>query len=302
MQDFLDRYDFMLSEAAVVERLKRRDDIALDDHIVHAHLIYDSPGRTALSKIYNDYIRIAQQADTPLLLFTPTWRTNQDRVERSGISSTINRDAVDFLYSLKQQENDTATLKIGGTIGCRNDCYRPEEALSATEASRFHSWQIRQLVTGGVDFLIAVTIPSVEEALGIANAMAVTDKPYIISFVIGRDGKVLDGNSLVNAFDTIDTLAITPPLGYFVNCSYPAFLNPVTQPVAVFQRLLGMQANASSLDHSELDDSMELKSEPVEAWGELMLQLNHDYGVKVLGGCCGTGSEHLEYLINRNIV
>ena len=56
MQDFLDRYDFILSEAAIVERLRRRDDIALDDHIVHAHMIYDEPGRKALSKIYNDYI------------------------------------------------------------------------------------------------------------------------------------------------------------------------------------------------------------------------------------------------------
>ncbi len=299
MQDFLDRYDFILSEAAIVERLRRRDDIALDDHIVHAHMIYDEPGRKALSKIYNDYIQIAQQADTPLLLLTPTWRTNRDRVEQSGISTTINQDAVDFLHSLKQQANDTDTIKIGGTIGCRNDCYRPDEGLSATEATRFHTWQIEQLATNALDFLIAVTIPSVEEALGIANAMVATGKPYIISFVIGRDGTVLDGTSLAEAFDTLDSQPTTPPLGYFVNCSYPAFLNPGMQPASVFKRLLGMQGNASSLDHAELDGSADLKSERVEAWGDLMLQLNHDYGVKVLGGCCGTGNEHLEYLVNN---
>ncbi|WP_211829266.1 homocysteine S-methyltransferase family protein [Kistimonas asteriae] len=298
MQDFLDRYDFMLSEAAIVERLRRRGDIALDN-IVHAHLIYDAQGAKVLSQIYNDYIRIAQQADTPLLLCTPTWRTNKDRVQQSGISTAINRDAARFLHTLKQRANDTGTLKIGGTIGCRNDCYRPEEGLSATEATRFHTWQIEQLATGEVDFLIAVTLPSVEEALGIANAMAMTGKPYIISFVIGRDGKLLDGHSLADAFDIIDSQATTPPLGYFVNCSYPAFLNPSAQPAAVFKRLLGMQANASSLDHTALDGSPELKSEPVEAWGDLMLQLNRDYGVKVLGGCCGTGNEHLEYLVNH---
>jgi len=299
MQAFFDHYDFMLAEAAIVERLRRRDDIALDDHIVHAHLMYDAPGRQALSQIYTDYIRIARQADTPLLLFTPTWRTNQDRVQQSGIHSTVNRDAANFLHTLIRQANDIGTVKIGGTIGCRNDCYRPDEGLSATEAIRFHTWQIEQLAAGEVDFLIAVTIPGVEEALGIANAMAATGKPYIISFVIGQDGKVLDGSSLADAFDLIDAKATTPPLGYFVNCSYPAFLNPSVQPAAVFKRLLGMQANASALDHTALDGSSELKSEPVEAWGDLMLQLNRDYGVKVLGGCCGTGNEHLEYLVNH---
>lgn len=30
-------------------------------------------------------------------------------------------------------------------IGCKNDCYRPEEALSASLARQFHAWQVEQL-------------------------------------------------------------------------------------------------------------------------------------------------------------
>jgi S-methylmethionine-dependent homocysteine/selenocysteine methylase len=50
--------------------------------------------------------------------------------------------------------------------------------------------------SGDVDFLLGATLPAVSEATGIAIAMAETNIPYIISFVINREGKILDGNSL----------------------------------------------------------------------------------------------------------
>ncbi|MCP4628141.1 MAG: hypothetical protein GY850_32190, partial [bacterium] len=49
--------------------------------------------------------------------------------------------------------------------------YKPNEGLSVTESEKFHSWQIDELAQAGVDFLIAETLPSVEEAKGIARAM-----------------------------------------------------------------------------------------------------------------------------------
>jgi S-methylmethionine-dependent homocysteine/selenocysteine methylase len=94
---------------------------------------------------------------------------------------------------------------------------------------------------------------------------------------------------------------VNHPLGYFINCSYPSFLNPKTLSEKVFERLIGIQANASSLSHAELDGSTELKSESVSEWGSLMVQLNRDFGLKVLGGCCGTNGKHLRYL-TENIV
>ncbi len=38
---------------------------------------------------------------------------------------------------------------------------------------------------------------------GIAQAMAESDLPYIISFVIGKDGRILDGTSLENAISIL---------------------------------------------------------------------------------------------------
>jgi len=64
--------------------------------------------------------------------------------------------------------------------------------------------------------------------------------------------------------------------------------------------LLGYQANSSALSHSELDGSAELQAEEISEWAEEMLKLNREYGVKILGGCCGTDDKYLYSLIEAN--
>jgi homocysteine S-methyltransferase len=63
--------------------------------------------------------------------------------------------------------------------------------------------------------------------------------------------------------------------------------------------LVGFQANASSMDHADLDGASRLQADDLATWGESMLTLNRQYGVRILGGCCGTGVEHLEYLVDH---
>jgi len=284
-------------EASIVESLRRSEDINLHPILVNAPLIYDETGRRALNKLYQDYIDIALEAKKPFLMCTPTWRTNHSRVIETKIKPGINIDAVNFLKALRDsQAVGRENIKIGGMIGCKNDCYRPEEGLSAQEAEQFHAWQLDQLKQGGADFLIAETLPSVEEAIGIARAMESTGIPYFISFVISRDGHVLDGTDLNSAMKIIDAATKRRPLGYMVNCAYPSFLCAATQPPELFKRLVGYMANASSLDQCDLDGSEELHQESTSEWGEVMLELNRTHGVKILGGCCGTGKEHLRYI------
>ncbi|MCP4130846.1 MAG: homocysteine S-methyltransferase family protein [bacterium] len=297
MQRIIDENKLILAEGAVVERLRRSNDIELHPELVNAPLIYDDIGRSALSEIYHSYIDIAQEANIPFFMVTPTWRANRFRISESGIDNTINIDAVKFMKEVRDsREHFAMSIKIGGLIGCRNDCYRAEEGLSAVEAEEFHSWQIDQLAQGGVDFLIAQTLPNVNEALGIARAMEKTGTPYFISFVISGDGFVLDGTSLYDAVNIVDEGISNPPIGYMVNCAYPTFLCAENQPKELFNRFIGYQGNASSLDHGELEGSETLKADSVPDWGSAMLDLNRSFGVKILGGCCGTGVDHLRFI------
>lgn len=296
MKHLLETHEFILAEAAVVERLRRNEKIQLDERLVNAPLVFSDEGRAALRSLYQEYIDIAVASDRPILLSTPTWRANQERVSASNYPQDINVEAAKFMKALVAKQTRAVSAKVGGLIGCKNDCYLPEEGLSLNEARNFHQWQINELASAEVDFLMAVTLPCVEEAAGIAQAMEASGLPYIISFVIGADGKVLDGTELHAAIAYVDANTTTKPLGYFINCSYPSFLNLETLTKVPPGRLIGLQANASSLSHAQLEGSKELKSESVAEWGNLMVQLNRDFGVKVLGGCCGTDGKHLEYL------
>lgn len=300
MKRLLEENDLVLMEAAIVERLRRDPGVDLHPQLVHAPLIYQAGGRQALAALYREYMDVAAEAGRPLLICTPTWRADRARVDAAGVSPAVNRDAVAFLQTLRgSRPEGGAEIRIGGLIGCCHDCYRPEEALSALEAEGFHAWQIGQLARAGCDFLLAETLPSVAEAVGIARAMEKTALPYLISFVIGRDGRILDGTDLPSAVTIVDSAIRRPPLGFMVNCAYPTFLCADDQPAALFKRLIGYQANASSLDHCELDGAETLHAEALSEWGDEMLRLNRSRGVKILGGCCGTGSEHLRYLVSH---
>jgi homocysteine S-methyltransferase len=221
-------------------------------------------------------------------------------VIESGINPAINSEGARFMVELRLAQGTAgASIKIGGVVGCKNDCYRPEEALSARESEEFHSWQINQLSSAGVDFLLAATLPNVDEAVGIARAMSATPKPYLISFVIDRRGRVLDGTPLQDAMNRLDDCVLRQPVGFMVGCSHPSFLNASRQPAALFERLVGCQANASSRDHSELDGQDHIQVDDVSEWGTEILALNERYGVRILGGCCGTSVDHLKTLVAR---
>lgn len=301
METFINNHPFILAEAAVAESLRRNPRLQLHPLLAHAPLLYQEEGQKAMEALYQEFIDIARQADVPIILSSPSWRANSERIQKTKVNQDINGDSIKLLQKLREKQGTyTTQIKIGGLLGCKNDCYLPEEALSEKEAEVFHAWQIDQLLAAKPDFLQAVTLPSVKEARGIAKALSKTHHPYFLSFVIDRHGLILDGSTLWGAIQQIDDLVEYPPVGYMVNCAYPTFICAEQQPESLFERLMGYQANGSSLDHCDLEGAGELHSDDISDWGEKMLDLNRKYGVKVLGGCCGTSPEHLKYLFLAN--
>lgn len=300
IKDLLAQNDLVLAEGAVIEALRRSHGVELHPRLENALLIYDRAGQRALSHIYNEYITVAHNARVPIVICAPTWRANKERLAETTESRNVNKDAVAFMKQVRSdwkpwQEN----ILIGAVTGCKNDAYKPCEGLSSEEAYNFHSWQIHKLADAGVDFLIAETLPSTREAKGIARAMSKTGIPYFVGFVIDPSGKILDGNSLAHAFAEIDTRCDLPPTGFVICCSHPSFVHADRQPESVLSRLVGYLANASSLSQTELNGSTSLQTDDIVDWGNRMIELNRKYGVKILGGCCGTGARYLQYIADN---
>jgi len=301
LENCIKQNSIVLSEGAILERLRRLSKLMLHPRMAHSLFIYEKDGREELEGLYNSYINVACESGFPIILYTPTWRANKERILEAGIQSDVNADAVEFMNNLKiAHESFRDKILIGALMGCKNDCYKPGEGLNAVEAQDFHSWQIERLLLGGAEFITAQTLPSLHEALGISAALSGAYIPYCISFVINSDGYILDGNSLEKAVALIDDTVLHPPLGYMINCSYPAFLKIESLAHGTLSRIIGYLANASSLSHDELDCSKAVHKNNVRDWGDRMIGLNKNYGVKILGGCCGTDEGHLRY-IAKNI-
>lgn len=67
----------------------------------------------------------------------------------------------------------------------------------------------------------------------------------------------------------------------------------------VRKRFLGLEANGSDMSPEELANSPVVYSSPADKWAEEMMRLYRDYGLKLLGGCCGTDHEHMDQLAMR---
>ena len=101
IQKILNDHNFILTEAAVIESLRRSGDVNLHPHLENALLIYEEAGNRALSKLYQDFINVARKEGVPITICTPTWRANQERISTAHITDDVNGDAVKFLKNLR---------------------------------------------------------------------------------------------------------------------------------------------------------------------------------------------------------
>ncbi|NJD04107.1 MAG: homocysteine S-methyltransferase family protein [Ruminiclostridium sp.] len=292
----------ILMEGAVGERLKREYNITFDEKVALAGLVYKDYAKQAMQNIFREYVSIAEKYQLPFIVTTPTRRANKGNVAQSGFNEKIIEDNVCFMQQIKS----TAKTKmyVGGLMGCKGDAYKATEVLSINNAKEFHLWQARLFKDAGVDFLYAGIMPALSEAIGMAMAMESTGLPYIISFMIRKDGKLIDGTTINDAILNIDNATSRKPIVYMTNCVHPVVLkeavaHPFNITKLVKERFQGIQANSSPLSPEELDKSNELKSSDSVSLACDMMELYNHLTPKILGGCCGTDSTHIEEIAKR---
>jgi homocysteine S-methyltransferase len=303
---FFNQTDCILGEGALIERLRRNSPFELDPFIVNSGYIYEEPKRKAIEAIYRQYLDVGARHDLPLVLSTPTWRASRQRIADAGFAEKdVNGDNFRFLDDLRRSYGDySRKVFICGLLSCKGDAYDRRQALETDEAYAFHAWQAGKLAEAGVDFLMASTLPALEEAIGLANAMADTGKPYVVSFVARPEGTLLDNTPLKDAVAAIDSACAPKPFAFMVNCTHAsnfrsALLHEVNASPLVRKRMAGLLANTSALTPEELDNADSLVEEAPEDFGRDMAALHADLGTKILGGCCGTDERHIGELAAR---
>ena len=297
---------FILGQGSMYERLRRSENIELDPQIFHAGLVYGDENRQVLADTLREYLDIGQSYGLPMITTTPTWRANAERIARSGYADArVNKDCAQFMLDLRDSYGDKAhPILIGGTTGPKGDGYIPQQAPPRDIAIEFHRPQITALAESKIDFLIAKTLPALDEALGIAQCMADTDMPFVLSLVVRPDGTLLDGTPIEVMVDRVDNETTRPPTTYFVNCVHASVFAAAMESVArrnpgSVARISGLDANTSAKSPEELDGLTEIDTEAPRDFGKNLWALNANPGTVYLGGCCGSSTEHIEALARR---
>ena len=262
-------------------------------------LLDDPTGRLLLAEYFRDHLRVAQRAQTGIVLETPTWRANGDWGARLGYDAAsldrVNRDSVSFVRELGD-EFDSVEVVVSGCIGPRGDGYRPDELVTPTEAASYHRAQIDSFVAAGADRVSLLTATHTGEAIGVITAAGDAGVPAVVAFTVETDGRLPSGQPLDDAIAEVDSATGRAALHFGINCAHPDHFAPALDgdPDAI-GRIELLRANASRASHAELDEAEVLDDgDPVEL-GQQYAELLRQYPrLSVLGGCCGTDVRHVE--------
>lgn len=268
-------------------------------HFASFVLLDSAEGRAELVKYYEQYLQIARNRGVGFVLDTATWRANPDWGKLVGFDAArlkaVNIAAVDLVAALRGTWETPATpIVLNGVIGPRGDGYKAGR-MDAVEAEDYHAVQADVFAGTQADMISAITMNTVNEAIGIARAAKNAGMPCVISFTVETDGRLVDGTTLRAAIEAAEEATDSSPVYYMVNCAHPShFDQALDRGEAWVNRIHGVRANASAKSHAELDESETLDEGDLFDLSRRYAALTRAFPeMRILGGCCGTDHRHL---------
>lgn len=265
--------------------------------------LLDHPKAMAdMRTMYRSYLDVVATHGLAALMGGLDYRASPDWGALLGYSAArleeANLASIAFLRELAAEyADDIETILIQGFVGPRGDAYARDVVMNRTEAEDYHSVQLATLKRAGVDLAWAFTFNDEEEAIGVARAAQSTGVALAVSFTLTGDARVHSGSTLAEAIEAVDEATDAYPEFYGINCSHPLEFGPALTTGTWTDRLRSMRPNASSMEkialcrlgHLEEGDPVELASMMGDLAGRYPL-------IDIWGGCCGTGSTHLNLI------
>lgn len=264
------------------------------------HLLNDTKATRAIREYYRAFADIAVKLGTGFIFDSLTYRASRDWGRLLGYSDQALVEMNNKCLALYRDIAAEATLSpdktvISGCIGPKGDAYKTNEGLTADGAETYHSEQIETFKNAGADIVTALTLNATDEAIGIARAAANAALPSVISFTLEKDRKLRSGETLQQAIETVDDATGNAPAYYMINCSHPVDFGPALTGGDWTERIRGLRANASTLDHGTLCQLGHLEEgNPDELAGQYRDLKTAFPRMNVFGGCCGTDFVHVE--------
>jgi 5-methyltetrahydrofolate--homocysteine methyltransferase len=244
------------------------------------------------------------------VLETDTFRSNrltlreyalQDRVREINVAAAqLARSVADRFAA-----EDGRPRFVAGSIGPSG--YLPSAsdatlgAVTFAELVPVFAEQAAALVEGGVDVLLIETSQDILEVkaaiFGCRQAIEAADRPVALQVQVTLDtsGRMLLGTDIGAAMVTLESLR-ADVIG--LNCSTgPEHMRQAVRFLGENSRLPVSCIPNAGIPHNEGGCAVyPLLATP---FADQMEEFVRDYGVRVVGGCCGTTPEHIRELVER---
>lgn len=208
----------------------------------------------------------------------------------------LTRKAVEAARAAREARG--SDVAIAGVMAPLEHCYRPDLAPAAGQAKAEHSEMAVIFADAGVDLLLLESMNTIAETRAATEAALATGLPVWVSFVTGPEGEILSGESLVEGVRTAESLGAEAVL---VNCAPPEDVTSALSKMrSACEGVIGGLAQIGKFDPPSWKFEFHPRFSETDLWPPDRYAARavgwREIGAQVIGGCCGTGPDHIRAL------
>jgi S-methylmethionine-dependent homocysteine/selenocysteine methylase len=243
--------------------------------------------RGVLRGIHERYLRAGADVIT-----ANTLRCNLRTLQRAGLQEAgpawMVHAAVGVALAARLAAG-TADTRIVASVAPVEDCYRPDLVPADDELRTEHAWLATELSRAGVADVLVETMNTEREARIALRAAQDAGSRAWVSFACTADARLLSGEPLAAAAKAVESDGAGMVL---VNCTTPEHTEECLRVLAgACAGPIGAYPNLEDRDGSS--------AQTPETFADLATRWRDDYGLALVGGCCGSTPEHIAALSQR---
>ena len=299
LNERLDKKEILLLDGGVSTEIRRRG-VALDANVWSGLTTKTNPDE--VRQVHEDYIQAGAQ-----IITANTYSTARHVLESINLgheSKLLNFKSV----KLAQQARDNAArgdVYVAGSMSSMPPLTSHREVAIDGQVESSYQELADVLAEAGVDLIIAEMMRDIENAGIVIRAAVATGLPVFIGFSAMMADNGIDVRSLrwkntddtTSAHDFGDMIEALKPLGGQV----AGIMHTRVEDIVPALEVLRQHWSGPLMAYAETgklilpDWRYEAVSSPEDYASEIEGWIQN-YGVQVVGGCCGTGPEHIRAL------
>jgi 5-methyltetrahydrofolate--homocysteine methyltransferase len=239
----------------------------------------------AVHEIHNGYIAAGSD-----IVYLPSFGGNRVKLEEFGLADRLYE--MNRTLAEKVKKNVAGRALVFGDIAPTGLFVEPFGDLGFEDAVNIYKEQIKALLDGGIDGFVIETMLDIQETRAAVLAVKEScDLPLIVSMTFEGNTRTLTGNDPLSALITMQALGVD---AFGCNCSTgPKSMVSLIKSIKAYAKIpLLAKPNAGMPKLVNGETVFDMGAAEFASYADSLVEA----GANILGGCCGTTSEHIKAL------